>query len=95
MAQGKDTEATIVDLELRAMRGSILNWDCAAERDPKKLANLARAASVLTNLALNGLSDSDSIGDLERTIVMECADLTDLLSFRLARELRALEGLGE
>jgi len=70
--------------------GSILNWDTTLETDPKILAAYARKAATLTALALKGYADTeDRPDDREYEIAKECADLTDLLCFVLARELGA------
>ena len=83
------------EVEGAITRASILNWNCSAEHDPKKLARLARSASALTSLAVRGLMHSDDLGDSgagpdhARELVSELVELTDLLTFCLARELGA------
>ena len=63
-------------------------WDTTCETDPKILAVHARQAATLTVLALKGYADTDDQpDDREYEIAKECAELTSLLCFVLAREL--------
>ena len=71
---------------------SILNWDATLEKDPKILAQFARQASTLAKLAMAGVKAEsvDRLDDFEAELARECAALTDLLCFKIAKQLGAL-----
>ena len=87
--------AKVERLPERITRGSILNWETTNSREPKELAHAALQAAVLSNLVTAGYTLQDGgTGpgkDIEVGFVRECAELSALLSFVLARELGALD----
>ena len=74
---------------------SILNWDATLENDPKILARYARQASTLANLVVAGLKvEADEVGsgnDFEAELGRQCTAITEVLCFKLAKQLGALE----
>jgi hypothetical protein len=77
---------------------SVLNWDVASEDDPKALARHACEASTLARLIVAGLevdeleNAGNSVTGLEMKLSRASTTVAELLCFKLARELGALEG---